>query len=249
MTERGHWQGMLAILRFNWPFYLAAGVALLAGGVAMAFGGLPALGGAWLVFCSLYFFIGSLGVSHWIYDRSDLYQLRWLNRALENHTLESGLVCHSGFDETSEMLARKYPSVVWTVLDHFNPATMTEASIRRARKRFPPVRGTIPAPHNQWLLGNGTADTIFGLLAIHELRSHAERAAWFGEARRCLAAGGRVIIAEHVRDLANLVAFGPGFVHFHSVAAWQRSWEIAGFTLHQSFRITPFVRIFVLKQP
>jgi len=248
MTERGYWQGMLTILRFNWPFYLAAGVGLLAGVAGMFFGDLAAVAGVLVAAGCLYFLIGSLGVSHWVYDRSDLYRLGWLDRALENRSPERGFVCHSGFDETSEMLARRFPSAVWRLLDHYDPITMTEASIRRARKRFPPVQGTLPAPYGHWPTEDGAADMIFGLLAIHELRSDAERAEWFAEARRCLVAGGRVILAEHVRDIANFVAFGPGFMHFHSVSAWRRSWESAGFTLHRSFRVTPFVRIFVLKQ-
>src|SRR5204862_174910 len=82
-----------------------------------------------------------------------------------------------------------------------------------------------------WPLDATLADTVYGLLAIHELRTHEDRVAWFGEARRCLSAGGRVVIAEHVRDFANFLAFGPGFVHFHSEGTWRRSWEAAGFRL------------------
>ena len=90
-------------------------------------------------------------------------------------------------------------------------------------------------------------DVVFGMLAIHELRSDAERVAWFAEARRCLADDGRVVLVEHVRDLANFVAFGPGFLHFHSVAAWQKSWVSGGLKRVDDFRITPFVRVFILE--
>ncbi len=58
----------------------------------------------------------------------------------------------------------------------------------------------------------------------------------------------KIILVEHVRDLANFVAFGPGFLHFLSVASWRKSWEAGGFNLDASFRITPFVRVFVLKK-
>lgn len=146
------------------------------------------------------------------------------------------------------MLKQKFPQAGWQVLDHFDPEFMTEASIRRARKLFPPTEGTIPAKFDQWPLAGNSQNVVFGMLAIHELRSDAERAAWFAEARRCLADDGRIILVEHVRDLANFVAFGPGFLHFHLVASWQKSWQAGGFKLDDIFRITPFVRVFVLKK-
>jgi hypothetical protein len=90
------------------------------------------------------------------------------------------------------------------------------------------------------------ADLILGLLAIHELRSETERGLWFAEAKRCLRPDGRVVLVEHVRDMANFIAFGPGFVHFHSRADWRRCWETAGFHLADEFCVTPFIRIFVL---
>ena len=91
-----------------------------------------------------------------------------------------------------------------------------------------------------------TADVVFGLLAIHELRSDRERSAWFAEARRCLGRGGRVVLVEHLRDSANFLAFGPGFLHFYSRGSWRRAWESAGFRSADEFRVTPWVHVFVL---
>ncbi len=245
MSERGKWDGMLAIARFNWPFYAAAGVVLL---VALAvIGCFPVMGGL-AAAGSAYFLIGSLGVSHWVYDRSDLYQWSWLGRALGDARIGGMVLCHSGFDEASAMLKRKFPQASWRVLDHYDPAVMTEASIRRARKLFPPTDGTLTARFDRWPLADGSQDVVFGMLAIHELRSDTGRAAWFSEAKRCLADDGRIILVEHVRDLANFVAFGPGFLHFHAVSSWRKSWEAGGFTRDDDFRITPFVRVFVLKK-
>ena len=84
-------------------------------------------------------------------------------------------------------------------------------------------------------------------LSVHELRSDAERTAWFVSARASLTAEGQVVVVEHVRDFANFLAFGPGFMHFHSGASWQSCWQQAGLDLHRQFRITPFVRVFVLR--
>ena len=251
MRVRGKWQGMMTIARFNWPLYVAAVAVLIAGFCGLLL--LPAVelklvcGVA--VLGAAYFLFGSLGVSHLIYDRSDLYRWGWIDRALRGALQRDFIFCHSGFDESSQALREKLGDVGWQVLDHFNESQMTEASIRRARRMFPPTANTLPAAHNQWPVCAASADVVFGLLAIHEFRSEAERSEWFSEARRCLRKDGRVVIVEHVRDLANFLAFGPGFLHFHSQASWHRAWERAGFRSLDEFRITPWVRVFVIVAP
>ncbi len=251
MSERGKWQGMWTIVRFNWPFYLMALLALIsaAAGILMC-NALWVKGGLGVVlFGSLYFLVVSLGVSHLVYDRSDLYRWQWLARALDGVHARRIIFCHSGFDEASQELRTRYPDAEWSVLDHYDPGLMTEASIRRARKRYPPAEETMPSAYDGWPVAAASADVVFGLLAIHELRSEAERAAWFHEAKRCLRPGGRVVLAEHTRDLANFVAFGPGFMHFHSRASWRRCWQAAGFHCTDEFTVTPWVRIFIISRP
>ncbi len=248
MTERGKWDGMLAIVRFNWPFYVAATIVLLLGVMTTIAGGWLAYAGGLVILGSLYFLIGSLGVSHWVYDRSDLYRWTWLKRILAGIQMENVALCHSGFDDASATLQKKFPSTCWSVLDHYDPAMMTEASIRRARALYPPVAETLVTKYDCWSLADASQDAVFGMLAIHELRSCGERAAWFTEAKRCLADEGRIVLVEHVRDIANFFAFGPGFLHFHSVASWRQSWTTGGLKLDDSFKITPFVRVFVLKK-
>lgn len=193
-----------------------------------------------------YFLLVSLGVSHLIYDRSDLYRFGWLARALPAAEKGAFVFCHAGFDESSEALRQNLGNLDWLVLDHYNERRMSEPSIRRARRMYPPVGGTMSAPFDQWPVASSSAAVVFGLLAIHELRSEAERGAWFAEAKRCLRPGGRVVVAEHTRDLANFLAFGPGFLHFHSAASWRRSWERAGLDARDAFQVTPWIRIFVL---
>jgi len=248
VKRRGEWQGMVTIVRLNWPYYLVAGITLLATLIGILLRqsiGVRLMCGVALA-ASIYFLVGSLGVSHLIYDRSDLYRFGWVDRALRGLQVNDAIFCHSGFDEMSLELREKLGNIGWQNLDHFDQGQMTEASIRRARRRYPPVEGTLPAPHGHWPISADAADVIFGVLAIHELRSDPQRAAWFAEARRCLRSGGRLILVEHLRDAANLLAFGPGFLHFHSRENWRRSWESAGFRPLDEFRITPWVRVFVL---
>jgi SAM-dependent methyltransferase len=198
---------------------------------------------------ALYFLLGSLWVSHLIYDRSDLYRWNWLERALRGIDVRHAVFCHTGLDEASQALHAKYPETQWQVLDHFDKQQMTEASIHRAHALFPPPTGTLAARYNAWPLPARSADVVFGLLAIHELRPEAERRAWFAECARCLREGGRVILVEHLRDVANFVAFGPGFLHFHSKSHWQKSWNSIGLHCLDEFRITPFLQVFVLAAP
>jgi SAM-dependent methyltransferase len=239
---------MMMIARFNWPFYAGAGAVFIASACALIYLRMPLLrltSGLALA-ASAYFLFVSLGVSHLVYDRSDLYRWRWLERALRDPTPSRGVFAHAGFDEASQAVREKLGEVDWIVLDHYDSARMTEPSIGTARRMFPPTAGTLPAPFDQWPVASESVDVVFALLAVHELRTEAERSAWFAEAKRCLRTDGRVVVAEHTRDAANFLAFGPGFLHFHSPASWRRCWQSAGFHSLDEFRVTLWVRIFVL---
>ncbi len=248
MNPRGPWQGMINILRFNRNLYLAAAVVFLAAlaGLVRFDPPLLKLACAAALAGSGYFLFISLGVAHLIYDRSDLYRFHWLDRALGDAVIDSAVFCHSGLDEVSEDLKRKLQPTAWQTLDHFDVIQMTEPSIQRARQLYPPVPGTIAAAFDRWPVESGCADVVFGLLAIHEFRTESERTAWFREARRCLKPGGRVVLTEHLRDPSNFIAFGPGFLHFHSAASWRRCWEAAAFRAVDEFPVTPWIRFFIL---
>ena len=247
MKQRGRFQGVCSIVRFNWPYYLIAVLVLFAAlvGLQLQYQSVRWLSAFGLAGSS-YFILGSLGVSHLVYDRSDLYRWKWLDRALKGATVEDGVFCHSGFDETSIALKSETGVSDLTMLDHYDRAQMTEASIRRARSVFPPVDGTLPCPFDHWPIASESVDVVFGVLAIHELRSEAERIKWFKESSRCLKSSGRVVIVEHTRDFANFLAFGPGFLHFHSPASWARCWKNAGLGCSNEFRVTPWIRVFIL---
>ncbi|MFT3990652.1 MAG: class I SAM-dependent methyltransferase [Luteolibacter sp.] len=248
MSERAAWQGMWTVVRFNWPFYAFVFICL-----GISVWGFFCFAGSlkWLCLVSgigsSHFLAGSLFVSHWVYDRSDLYRWKWLERALDGSPHQRVIFCHSGFDETSTSLRERFPDSEWLLLDHYDEALMSEASIRRARSVYPPSEDTVAARFDRWPVSSQSADVVLGLLAIHELRDERERILWFSEAKRCLRKEGRVILAEHIRDTANFLAFGPGFLHFHSWRSWESSWEGAGLCLHDTFRVTPWIRIIVLR--
>ena len=248
MRERSRWQGMMTIVQLNWPFYASAAAVMVGSACGIWRFAMPEmrLVCSFAIAGSTYFLLTSLAVSHLVYDRSDLYRWHWLDRALQGTTQGRMIFCHSGFDETSRALRARLRNVDWVILDHYDERRMTERSIRRARRMFPPVAGTLPAAFDRWPMAAEGANVVFGLLAIHELRSEAERSAWFAEARRCLTKDGRIVLAEHTRDFPNFLAFGPGFLHFHSPASWRRCWESNGLRAVDEFHVTPWVRVFVL---
>jgi hypothetical protein len=247
MSDRSHFAGMLAIIRYNWQFYLGAAGVIGIGSIVVA-GSFPPiffwgaliglLGAGW-------FLVGSLAASYWVYDRSPLYRWKWLDDLYSSAKPRDALICVAGFDEASSTLTSVMPETCFTVVDHYDAAIMTEPSISRARRAFPPGPESIAAPFDRWPALK--ADLILAPLAIHELRSESERSTWFAGARGALRPEGRIVVIEHVRDLANFLAFGPGFMHFHAMASWRSSWQSAGLELERHFRITPFVRVFVLR--
>jgi hypothetical protein len=247
---RGRFDGVSNIVRFNWPMFAVAATLTLCALVGAVLVRTP----VWRVLLTL----GAVGlgggtaislfVSHLIYDRSDLYRFAWLERATKGLNLHAATFCQTGFDECSSLLQQRTRATAWTLLDHYDPARMREPSIQRARHSCPPALGTLPAPFDAWPTATSSADAVVAMLAIHELRSEQERALWFADARRTTRHDGRIIVVEHVRDLANFLAFGPGALHFHSVAAWRRSWEQAQLRVRDEYRVTPWVRIFVLER-
>ena len=66
-------------------------------------------------------------------------------------------------------------------------------------------------------------------------------AAGGGKLRRRLAPHGRAVLVEHLRDWPNLIAFGPGFLHFLSRRTWLHTIAESRLRIVREFSITPFV--------
>lgn len=244
---RGPYQGVLQILQYNRRHYVRAFAILAAVSVASLWlppalrallfaAALPAM--LWL--CS------SLAVSHYIYDRSPLYQLDWLRRCLPEPP-RCWVNIHAGLDETTHLLSAMFPAAEAHALDIYDPREMTEPSIAIARQM---TESAVPATPSAWRslpLADGSCDAVFLIFAAHELRRAEARACLFREAARVLDRRGRLVLVEHLRDVPNFLAFGPGFLHFFSAHAWRDA--AAGLALEAGFRLTPFVRVFVFRRP
>ena len=241
--------GVRQILRFNWPFYAAAACvtvtlpALERHGVMAGFRPLVYAG----VACALAWTVSSLAASWIVYDVSSLTRWTWVPGAI-GFAPRTWVNVHASLDQSTPTLRSMFGASNGRVFDIFDPIEMTEPSIVRARRL---ARNAVAAERVDFRhlpAAAGSVDAMFLFLAAHELRTDRARETFFSELHRVLAADGRVVVAEHLRDLANLAAYGPGFLHFHSRRTWRRCFERSGFVTDREFSITPFVQVFVLRR-
>ena len=245
---RKPWEGVGNIVRFNWPFYvLAAGIC-----VPLAWGWLHFDG--WIAGLSGLGFVGvsgvtltSLAVSAYVYDLSGLYGLKWLDGLLPAAPRDMVNI-HAGFDESSQLLAAKFPGAGLRVFDFYDPATHTEVSIERARKVARVFPGTLSVKTSGLPLADASLDAAFLLLAAHEIRDDAERARFFRDLHRALKPAGKLIVTEHLRDTVNFLAYSVGAFHFLSRRTWQQTFAQAGFRINRETKLTPFLTTFLLEK-
>lgn len=245
-VKRRPFQGVWTIIRFNWHLHagaLAAIALLLAGAVWLT--GLASLVCALLAVPAILSVMLSLLATWHAYDASGLYQPAWLAPLLENARHAANI--HAGFDETTALLKSAFPDINWHVFDFYDPAKHTEISIRRARNSHPPPPDTLAIRTDHIPLADGSLDRALLILAAHEIRDHEERTTFFRELNRVLASGGRVIVTEHLRDLANIAAYSVGAWHFHPRAAWLATFHAAGFRVAREFRNNLLITTFVLE--
>jgi len=246
IPSRAPFEGMLNIVRFNWPLYAAAsGCAAVAILVSLVFQApLPV---RILVFCgglaAVFYLCVSLLVSHWIYDRSPLYRWEWITRVIPIGSNNITNI-HAGFDESSESLKALYPDARLEILDFYDPVQNSEPSIARARRHRPAGLPAKAISATRIPLPDASQDAVILCLAAHEIRSRSAREDFFREIARILRKNGRVVLVEHLRDAANFLAFGPGAFHFHSRREWLHAMDSAMLKLNDEFAITPFVRVF-----
>lgn len=244
--KRSAFQGVGNIIRFNWHLYAMA--LLISGGLLLLTYYLPA---PWplvlyiAVLASAGFTFFSLIVSWYIYDKSGLYSLSWLQLPeLNTHSMIANI--HAGFDETSALLKTTFNPHTLHVFDFYDPRLHTEWSVKRARKAYPPYPGTISISTSSIPLPNASCQVVFLIFAAHEIRNESERIQFFRNLKTLLQPGGVIVVTEHLRDLPNSLAYTLGVFHFYSFKTWQNTFLKAGLTIKANYNINPFVRTFIL---
>lgn len=246
-VNRKPFQGIGNILRFNWHFYAWVLVVLVILHFVKRFGTPaihPALGLAeGLILLTT---VVSLAVSTYVYDLSGLYRLDWL--AIDVKGGDRLVNVHAGFDETSFLLAKKYPQALLGVLDFYNPKKHTEVSIRRARKAYPAYPGTTAVSTTAVPLPAQSVDVVFCILSAHEIRDNKERSVFFQQWERALNDDGRIVVVEHLRDGPNFLAYSIGAFHFHSAAVWKQTFSSAGLHIERQQKLTPLITVYYLQK-
>lgn len=227
-------QGLWTVVRFNWHFFAIAGAAVVI---------LAAAGFWWLAVPGLLAVVIPLLATSYAYDRSGLYDLRWLDMT----GVDTAANIHAGFDETTGLLRDRFPTVSWHVFEFYDPEKHTEISIRRARTVSTPDPATIAISSERIPLPDHALDRALLILAAHEIRDPAERTGFFRELKRVVKPEGGVIVVEHLRDAANLLAYGPGAFHFLTRAAWTATFGESGWEISREFRINKLITCFHLK--
>jgi ubiquinone/menaquinone biosynthesis C-methylase UbiE len=243
---RKPFQGVTNIVRFNWHLYLLSIAAVLTMLIADHF-----IHNKYQFYINILIIVVtvatliSLLASLYIYDLSDLYSLHWLDKL--NISPNSRMVnINAGFDETSSLIALKYPRAEFSVFDFYDPQKHTEISIKRAGKAYPPYKNTTRISTSALPMDNNSADSILVIFAAHEIRNDDERVVFFKELNRVVKDEGKIIITEHIRDLPNFAAFNIGVFHFLSMSSWLTTFSKSGLKIAEEIKITPFITTFIL---
>lgn len=227
-------KGVGQVLRYNWPAYAGAAAFMALAMAAPRRIRRPlraaALVGGW-------FAGASLVVTHLVYDRSEFARWEWPLDLLERAPQKVAAL-HAGLDNISDQLRHLWPDADLQIVDFYDPAKMSEPSIARARAG---------RRHGDQLedLRPGV-DAAFIVLAAHELRARPDRGTFFGKVGKSLAPSGRIVLLEHLRDVPNALAYGPGAMHFLPREAYVEAFADARLELIGERSMTPFLRLFVL---
>lgn len=232
----------MRLARYNWPLYLAI-MVLVAFGAGLALSSVSfwlrifgVVGGA----IALWFGVASFTAFHLMFDRSPLTRWVWLREEFEVPPARC-IQINAGLEETNFNVQEVFPHSQGHVLDVFDPTSMTEPALNRARSLPQSIANTISANVDSLPIESQSADAIFVVLAAHEIRSREKREQLFAELRRVLAPGGKLILVEHLRNWSAFFAFGPGAMHFLPRGEWLQLGSLHDLVVTKERWFTPFV--------
>jgi SAM-dependent methyltransferase len=243
-------EGVFKILRLNNRFYagsalgLVAVLLLLSSHLLSGWLGTVAVCGALVI---AFWTLSSVAVSWYVYDYVGVTRWAWMGARVWPVPQRWANI-HAGLDESTTSLRHLFPGTDGATVDIYDPVGMTEPSIALARRLYPATERAEAGRADALPMPDADRDAIFLLFAAHEVRAPEGRTQLLRETCRVLKESGQVVLVEHLRDLPNFLAFGPGFLHFHSGRSWLRSIRDAGFQVEHESRVTPFVHCFVLRK-
>jgi SAM-dependent methyltransferase len=236
------------IAGYSLPVYVAAAAVTLAGVAALAWPGTPPSfrwAAAAGIAVAVWYSCSSFLAFHWMYDRSILLKGGWVREETAAPPNRWVLI-NAGLAETSVPLREVFPGAEGKSLDIYDPGSMTEPALTRAREQ----KADAPAaavPPDALPVDPGWADLVLVMLAAHEIRDAAARERFVRELSRIVSRDGRVVLVEHLRDFAAALAFGPGMFHFFPRGEWLRLGSLAGLELQRERPMTPFIRVFTYR--
>ena len=235
----------LTLARYNWPLYLVAISGAIAGTV-VALNGHSHLAvraaGAFGALIAIWYAAASFVAFHAMFDRSRLLGGSWLGE-LMSEPPDRCIQISVFLEATTLPITKVFPQAEVILLDLFRPELMTAPAVTRARQSAK-ATNAISSTIDSLPVEDGWSDATVITLAAHEIRLKSKREQLFRELQRVTVQSGSIIVVEHLRNIAALLAFGPGLFHFYPRREWIRLARQAKLSLKSEIAITPFVHVF-----
>jgi hypothetical protein len=213
----------LTLARYNWPLYLVAISGAIAGTV-VALNGHSHLAvraaGAFGALIAIWYAAASFVAFHAMFDRSRLLGGSWLGE-LMSEPPDRCIQISVFLEATTLPITKVFPQAEVILLDLFRPELMTAPAVTRARQSAK-ATNAISSTIDSLPVEDGWSDATVITLAAHEIRLKSKREQLFHELQRVTVQSGSIIVVEHLRNIAALLAFGPGLFHFYPRREWIR---------------------------